>query len=327
MPEPLWGPEELSECLGVPVATLYGWNHRGVGPPAREIGRHLRYRPEEVEPWLEEQRSNAATCIVSVEVLTTCWKHSRARGTDLLVLLALADIANDEGECWPSIFHLAKKCRIDERTTQRRIRSLEGLGEVVVVRCGGRASRHGEVRSNRYRITVYIPEDSGGSPPRESATGGTGATQTPAPVPPMTLALVPPEPSVRSVREPSRARRLRRRFRGGLGRVPATGRSRKSPEGVRSSATRWRERQRSHDGHPELRTVGCRPRAAIRQARSDVLRPGRAVRRLVQGIPSGGSLPTEVDPGKSMATVDAVLSQLPSSWIGRDRDRRRSSSR
>lgn len=143
---------------------------------------------------------------MSVAIMTTCWKHSQARGTDLLVLLALADIANDDGECWPSIPHLAKKCRLDTRTTQRRIRSLEELGEVVVVVCGGKSSTRGGVRSNHYRIVVYIPaedSDPGESPPPANRHRGTDATQTLAPVPPQTLAPVPPEPSVEPSREPS----------------------------------------------------------------------------------------------------------------------------
>ena len=36
---------ELSEMLGVPIETLYGWRHRGEGPAGYRIGRHVRYRP------------------------------------------------------------------------------------------------------------------------------------------------------------------------------------------------------------------------------------------------------------------------------------------
>ena len=35
---------ELSEMLGVPIETLYGWRHRGEGPVGHRIGRHVRYR-------------------------------------------------------------------------------------------------------------------------------------------------------------------------------------------------------------------------------------------------------------------------------------------
>ena len=44
---------ELSEMLGIPVDTLYGWRHRGEGPQGYRIGRHVRYRRSAVEDWLE----------------------------------------------------------------------------------------------------------------------------------------------------------------------------------------------------------------------------------------------------------------------------------
>lgn len=33
---------ELSDMLGVPIDTLYGWRHRGEGPVGYRIGRHVR---------------------------------------------------------------------------------------------------------------------------------------------------------------------------------------------------------------------------------------------------------------------------------------------
>ena len=53
--EPLMTLAELSEMLGVPVATLYGWRHRGEGPPGYRVGRHVRYRRAAVEEWLAGQ--------------------------------------------------------------------------------------------------------------------------------------------------------------------------------------------------------------------------------------------------------------------------------
>jgi excisionase family DNA binding protein len=45
-------PSELSEILGVPVATLYSWRYHGKGPAAVRVGRHLRYRSSDVNAWL-----------------------------------------------------------------------------------------------------------------------------------------------------------------------------------------------------------------------------------------------------------------------------------
>ena len=46
---------DLSEMLGVPVNTVYGWRQRGEGPVGYRIGRHVRYRRAAVEEWLEGQ--------------------------------------------------------------------------------------------------------------------------------------------------------------------------------------------------------------------------------------------------------------------------------
>lgn len=52
--------EEVSGYLRISVNTLYQWRHRGVGPRAALVGRHLRYRWSDVEKWLDQQASDAA---------------------------------------------------------------------------------------------------------------------------------------------------------------------------------------------------------------------------------------------------------------------------
>lgn len=50
------GPEDVAAMLDVPVRTVYAWRHRGTGPPGYRVGRHVRYRREDVEAWLDGQR-------------------------------------------------------------------------------------------------------------------------------------------------------------------------------------------------------------------------------------------------------------------------------
>ena len=50
---PLWGVQEVSDYLRVPVQTLYSWRTQGTGPPAHRVDKYLRYRPAEVERWLD----------------------------------------------------------------------------------------------------------------------------------------------------------------------------------------------------------------------------------------------------------------------------------
>jgi excisionase family DNA binding protein len=46
---------DLSEMLHIPVHTLYRWRYKGDGPVGYRVGRHVRYRREAVEAWLEQQ--------------------------------------------------------------------------------------------------------------------------------------------------------------------------------------------------------------------------------------------------------------------------------
>jgi Helix-turn-helix domain len=87
---------------------------------------------------------------VSIKVMGEVWDSSSAKGGARLVLLALADHANDEGYCHPSLARLAKKSALTERNVQFILRDLEARGELVVFRGAGRG-----------RVSVYwvLPPD------------------------------------------------------------------------------------------------------------------------------------------------------------------------
>ncbi len=55
----LWSPEDVARYFDVPVSTIYGWRHKGVGPPGIRVGRHVRYRPTDVDEWLRRQESES----------------------------------------------------------------------------------------------------------------------------------------------------------------------------------------------------------------------------------------------------------------------------
>ena len=54
--DPLLTPYEVAVFLGVPLRTIYRWRSRGDGPRGYRIGRHVRYRVNDIERWLEDHR-------------------------------------------------------------------------------------------------------------------------------------------------------------------------------------------------------------------------------------------------------------------------------
>ena len=65
-----------------------------------------------------------------------------------LVLVKLADNANDKGECWPSYQHVADQCEMGRSTVKAHIKALEESGFLTVV------ERNGGVSSNKYRLHI-----------------------------------------------------------------------------------------------------------------------------------------------------------------------------
>ncbi|RDI16384.1 helix-turn-helix domain-containing protein [Lentzea flaviverrucosa] len=118
---------------------------------------------------------------MSIKVVTLVWEHAPAAGNELLLLLAIADQANDLGtDAWPSVDTLARKTRLNKRTVQRLLQRLSSAGLVAIEPGGGR-------RSNRYTIDLNLladpssrtTDDEGTPPalrhPRQSVTCGTHA--------------------------------------------------------------------------------------------------------------------------------------------------------
>ena len=71
---------------------------------------------------------------MSIAVMTEVWKHARHEGGTLLVLLAMADVADDDGgRIFQRIEKLAAKARLSKRATQNALRRLEADGVISVV--------------------------------------------------------------------------------------------------------------------------------------------------------------------------------------------------
>jgi hypothetical protein len=90
---------------------------------------------------------------MSIRIMNLVWNADFDSHSKKLVLLALADNANDEGHCWPSISTIAKKASVSERWVSTCIMELSKSGWIDIFKRRG--------NSNYYRITPpthFIPE-------------------------------------------------------------------------------------------------------------------------------------------------------------------------
>lgn len=51
--ESLLSEEQLAQIIGKPARTLRQWRYLGLGPRYLKIGATVRYRPSDVDAWLE----------------------------------------------------------------------------------------------------------------------------------------------------------------------------------------------------------------------------------------------------------------------------------
>lgn len=120
---------------------------------------------------------------MSIAAMNWAWQL-RLKSAIKFVLMALADAADDEGYCWPSISTIAKKTCMDERSVQRILRTLEEQ-ELLVIEA--RFRNDGSSKSNGYKLAINKGGGNLSPPPRQrnhdrmaSATpqGGLAVTQT-----------------------------------------------------------------------------------------------------------------------------------------------------
>lgn len=89
--------------------------------------------------------------------------------TTKLVLVKLADNANDDGMCWPSVATQAADTELCDRTITREIKKLETSG---LIRVEQRLTSRGQV-SNVYYLNVPWAKARKNAPPPVSVSGGT----------------------------------------------------------------------------------------------------------------------------------------------------------
>lgn len=93
--------------------------------------------------------------------MTRVWEHAEYKESTLLILLALADFADDNGICWPEVPTLAAKARVSDRRAIDIIQALEKDGAIVYQRGGGRGRRSlygvlvGLTDEQKERVKLY----------------------------------------------------------------------------------------------------------------------------------------------------------------------------
>jgi hypothetical protein len=141
---------------------------------------------------------------MSIKVMTVVWNTSLPHA-EKIVLLALADIASDEGtRCYPSIETLRRKCGLEERSVQRIISRLAQAGHITLHKRAGHSTNY----TVHPRPTV-TPD--GKSPPTQGHPTPDGKSPPPpteghpTPDPGSPISVI--DPSVEPSREPpARAR-------------------------------------------------------------------------------------------------------------------------
>ncbi|AGN34155.1 O protein [Vibrio phage VD1] len=94
---------------------------------------------------------------MSVKVMSYVWDISLFKGSDKLVMLCLADHADDNGVCWPSIDTIARKSGVSPTTVKSTLKKLEAGGWLFKKNQFKKAETGRLVRSNnQYQLPVML---------------------------------------------------------------------------------------------------------------------------------------------------------------------------
>jgi len=95
---------------------------------------------------------------MSLRALTWAWEQELTNPSEKLVLLAIADHANDDGMCWPSMSHVAERCLLSTRQIQRITEQLVHYGLLTRER---RKRPDGTLGTYTYTLNIHRTPMSG----------------------------------------------------------------------------------------------------------------------------------------------------------------------
>ncbi len=114
---------------------------------------------------------------MSNKVSTSVWKHCKQKHDRRLVMVALADWCNDEGECWPGQNAIAEKTRLTLRGVRKIIDALSAEGEIKLLREGGGVPGNPK-ETARYELTKYIPKNEQNNAAKTGGNGDASSLET-----------------------------------------------------------------------------------------------------------------------------------------------------
>jgi len=103
---------------------------------------------------------------MSIAAMNWAW-HQDLKPVPKLVLMALADAADDQGICWPSVATIATKVGISTRTVRRVMQALIGC---ELLSAEQRYRSDGSCSSNRYRLSLEGGDKLSPAPDRGDTT-------------------------------------------------------------------------------------------------------------------------------------------------------------
>jgi hypothetical protein len=144
---------------------------------------------------------------VSIQAVGWVLEHSEATGNDRLVMISLANHADEERVCWPGVETICHEACVSRATAFRALDRLREQGEIHAVPLSGltakQRERYEKIRPDRrpvvYRMTGSHSETASNS--GVSVDAPRGLTTIPDGV-----SRVRPEPSVKPSLEPSTSR-------------------------------------------------------------------------------------------------------------------------
>ncbi|WP_423209057.1 helix-turn-helix domain-containing protein [Paracoccus yeei] len=95
---------------------------------------------------------------MSVKIMSAVFESETLGPTERLIMLALADHADDAGRCYPSLSRLQQRTGLSERAIQSNIRNLQSAGYITIIPGAGQGGAN---------VYIVRPNPAADAPPQQ----------------------------------------------------------------------------------------------------------------------------------------------------------------